>query len=342
METGIWKPRLLPDKQQQNNITMKSKAAFAFFRLIRWPNLLFIALTQWLFYYCILLPSFYNANPPRENILKPTDFLLLCFSSILIAAAGYIINDYFDLHIDRVNKPEKIVVEKIIKRRWAIIWHWILSVLGVVIGFYLSLKLRNIFIGPSNLACVLLLWFYSTTFKKKLLLGNILISFLTSWVILVLYLCEFRLHRFVNPEFHAALSRVYKFAILYASFAFIISLVREVVKDMEDLEGDARYGRRTMPVVWGINASRLFAATWLMMLVAALIGIQFYILQYGWWLIVGFSTFFVILPIGWVLKKLYQANQSADFHQLSSMIKNIMMMGILSMIFLKIYTSWIG
>lgn len=321
---------------------MKSNAGIAFFRLIRWPNLLFIGLTQCLFYYCILLPSFYNAVPPRENILKLPEFVLLCISSILIAAAGYIINDYFDLHIDRVNKPERIVVERIIKRRWAIIWHWILSGLGVLIGFYLSWKLRNIFIGPSNLACVLLLWFYSTTFKKKLLLGNILISFLTAWVILVLYLCEFRIHRFVNPDFHASLSRVYKFAVLYASFAFIISLVREVVKDMEDMEGDARYGRHTMPVVWGLNASRVFAAAWLMMLVAALIVIQFYILQYRWWGVVAFSTLFVIFPILWAVKKLFRANRPADFRRISTMIKRIMMMGILSMIFLKIYTSWIG
>jgi 4-hydroxybenzoate polyprenyltransferase len=321
---------------------MKPNAVSAFFRLIRWPNLVFIALTQCLFYYCILLPSFYNANPPRENILQPPDFLLLCVSSVLIAAAGYIINDYFDLHIDRVNKPDRIVVEKIIRRRWAIIWHWILSICGVVIGFYLSWKLRNAFIGPSNLACVLLLWFYSTTFKKKLLLGNILISFLTAWVILVLYLCEFRIHRFVNPDFHAALSRVYKFAVLYASFAFIISLVREVVKDMEDMEGDARYGRHTMPVAWGLQASRVFAVTWLMLLLAALTGIQFYILQYRWWAVVAFSLLFVILPILRATIKLFRASQPAEFHRISSLIKGIMMMGILSMIFLKIYTSWIG
>ncbi|MDP4130221.1 MAG: geranylgeranylglycerol-phosphate geranylgeranyltransferase [Bacteroidota bacterium] len=321
---------------------MKVKATVAFFRLIRWRNLVFIALTQWLFYYCILLPSFYNADPPRENILKSDEFLLLCISSVLIAAAGYIINDYFDLHIDRVNRPEKIVVEKIIKRRWAIIWHWVLSGLGIAIGFYLSWKLRNIFIGPANLVCVLLLWFYSTTFKKKLLLGNVLISLLTAWVILVLYLCEFRFHRFVNPEFHGALSRVYKFAIVYASFAFIISLVREVVKDMEDLEGDARYGRRTMPVVWGINASKLFVSTWLLLLLAALIIIQFYVLQYRWWMSIIFSAFLIILPILWILNKLRRANQPADFRRLSSMIKTVMMMGILSMIFLKMYTSWIG
>ncbi len=133
---------------------MKLSAVAAFFRLIRWPNLIFIALTQSLFYFCILIPSFYEGFPVRENILKLNEFLLLSLSSVLIAAAGYIINDYFDLHIDRINKPERVVVEKIIKRRWAIIWHWILSGLGIILGFYLSWKLRNIFIGPSNMMCV--------------------------------------------------------------------------------------------------------------------------------------------------------------------------------------------
>ena len=321
---------------------MKSSAFAAFFRMVRWPNLFFIALTQFLFYYCIIIPSFYESVPIRENFLKTADFILLSLSSILIAAAGYIINDYFDLNIDRINKPEKVVVEKIIKRRWAIIWHLILSGFGIIIGFYLSWKLRNIFIGPSNLACVLLLWFYSTTFKKKLLIGNLLIAFLTAWVIGVLYLCEFRLHRFVDPEFHRVLSRVYKFTIAYAAFAFIISLVREVVKDMEDMEGDARYGCRTMPLIWGLNAAKFFCACWLTLLVASLIFIQFYILQYRWWITILFTCIGVIYPILRVLKKLSRATEPSQFHQLSLMIKSIMLMGILSMMLIKFYTSWIG
>jgi 4-hydroxybenzoate polyprenyltransferase len=321
---------------------MKVSAVKAFFRLVRWPNLLFIALTQSLFYFCILIPSFYQGNPVHENILRLEDFVLLSLSSVLIAAAGYIINDYFDLNIDRVNKPEKVVVEKIIKRRWAIIWHLVLSGIGIAIGFYLSWKLRNFFIGPSNTICVLLLWFYSTTFKKKLLIGNVIISLLTAWVIGVLYLCEFRLHRFVDPEFHGALSRVYKFAVVYASFAFIISLVREVIKDMEDMEGDARYGRRTMPLVWGLNAAKFFCVSWLTILLAALIFLQFYVLQFRWWLTIIYTCFGVIYPILRVLKDLSKANGPVRFHRLSQLIKTIMMMGILSMIFLKYYTSWIG
>ena len=313
----------------------------AFFRLIRWPNLFFIVLTQFLFYTCILLPSFHNGPVWIENVLKPFDFALLSLSSALIAAAGYIINDYFDLNIDRVNKPERIIVGKIINRRWAIIWHWILSGAGILLGFYIGWRLKNIFIGPANMACVGLLWFYSTTFKKKLLIGNIIISLLTAWVILVLYLCEFRLHRFVDPVYHPLLSRVYKFAVLYAAFAFILSLVREVIKDIEDRDGDTRYGCRTMPIVWGISVSKVFAATWLIVLIASLLIIQFYVLQYRWWGIVLYTILLIILPLLQILRKLYQATTIGNYHRLSSLIKGVMLAGILSMIFFKLYTSWI-
>jgi 4-hydroxybenzoate polyprenyltransferase len=318
------------------------KLLVAFFRLIRWPNLFFIALSQFLFYYCILLPSFRQRPPGAQiNVLQPGQFWILCLSSVLIAAAGYAINDYFDLNIDRVNKPERMIVEKMIRRRWTILWHWILSGLGILLGFYLSWKLHNLFIGPANLVCVTLLWFYSTTFKKKLLIGNIIISLLTAWVILVLYLCEFRLHRFIDPVYQLMLSKVYKFSILYAAFAFTISLIREVVKDIEDMDGDARYGCRTMPVVWGVHVSKLFVATWLVILIAALLVLQFYILQFRWWWTIYYTLIFVIFPLLYVLRKLYRAGTNQDYHRLSNLIKAIMLAGILSMLFFKLNNAWI-
>src|SRR5450432_4880739 len=143
---------------------MKLSAVPAFFRLVRWPNLLFISLTQSLFYFCIVIPSFYLGHPQHENILKPNDFILLSLSSVLIAAAGYIINDYFDLNIDQVNKPGNIIIQKFIKRRWAIFWHLSLSFAGVLITFIISWKIGKWIIGVVNLATVFLLLFYSTTF----------------------------------------------------------------------------------------------------------------------------------------------------------------------------------
>jgi 4-hydroxybenzoate polyprenyltransferase len=310
------------------------KLISAFFRLIRWPNLLFIALTQFLFYFFLILGGFHNSNQEAAlNILNPMLFSFLSLSSVLIAAAGYIINDYFDLNIDRVNKPDKLVVEKHIKRRSTIIWHWILSGLGILLGGLVSWKLHNLIILFSHIACVGLLWFYSTSFKKKLLVGNIIISLLTAWVILILYVCEFRLNIFLDPAHRRVLSRIFKFAVLYAGFAFIISLIREVVKDIEDREGDLTYHCRTMPIVWGINVSKVFAGTWLVVLTASLIVVQFYILQYSWWWIVLYCAGLIILPLLFILRNLYTASTIADYHRLSTRIKLVMLAGIFSMIF---------
>jgi 4-hydroxybenzoate polyprenyltransferase len=310
------------------------KLIAAFFRLIRWNNLIFIILTQFLFYYFIIIPGFNKQTDPNyKNILTPLYFYLLCISSVLIAAAGYIINDYFDLNIDRVNKPDKLVVEKIIKRRWTIVWHWVLSCIGVIIGAYVSWKIHNIILVFSHVGCALLLWFYSTTFKKKILIGNIIVSLLTAWVIMVLYLCEFRRTIFLVPVYHQVLSRIFKFAVLYSGFAFIISLVREVVKDIEDMKGDAAYNCRTMPIVWGVNVSKIFAATWLIVLVASLLIVEFYVLQYHWWLGILYCAFLIILPLLFVLRDMYRATSIKDYHRLSNFIKIIMITGVLSMLF---------
>lgn len=313
------------------------KLLCAFLRLIRWQNLVFIALTQSLFYFCILMPSFHRGGfVDYQNILHPSVFYLLCLSSVLIAAAGYIINDYFDLNIDRVNKPDKLVVDRIIKRRWTIVWHWILSGIGVILSFYVSWKVHNLVVGLGNLGCVVLLWTYSTTFKRKLLIGNVLISLLTAWVILVLYVCEFKVGTFPDPVYHQKLSRIFKFAVLYAGFAFIISLIREVIKDIEDMEGDARYGCRTMPIVWGVNVAKVFAGTLLVVLAGSLIVIQFYALQNGWWLSALYCILLLIVPMIWMLRKLYQAAGKPDYQFLSNLIKAVMLVGILSMIIIEI------
>jgi 4-hydroxybenzoate polyprenyltransferase len=305
----------------------------AFFRLIRWPNLVFIFLTQVLFYYFILVPAYgwrYVELSTGTLKLSPLLFYLLSASSVLIAAAGYAINDYFDLNIDRVNKPRRMVVEKVIKRRWTILWHWLLSAIGVGLSLYVSWRIRNPIIAAGNLGCVVLLYFYSTTFKRKLLIGNLIISLLTAWVILVLFVCEARITTdHIAREISA---RIFKFAIVYGSFAFIISLVREVVKDIEDRDGDEKYGCRTMPIVWGVNVAKVFAGTWLAVLIGALIIFQFYVLQKAWWELILYSILLIDLPCLWLLRKLYEAQTKEQYHRLSNVIKGVMLTGICSML----------
>ena len=316
------------------------KLIAAFFRLIRWPNLVFIALTQLLFFYCVIVPSLPESYQLQSSKLTTSILFLLVIASVLIAAAGYIINDYFDINIDQVNKPEKVVVQKIISRRWAILLHMMLTLAGLALSVYISIKTSFIIIG-ANIICALLLWVYSTTFKKKLLAGNIIISGLTAWTVLVLYFAvntNLSLTRGVPLEMASGMHRIYKFAALYAGFAFIISLIREVIKDIEDMDGDARYNCKTMPIVWGVPASKVFVGVWIVVLVGALGVVQFYMMQLGWWLGAVYVLILVVAPLALILKKIYLARTSAEYHKISTMIKLVMLTGICSIVLIRIYS----
>jgi len=313
------------------------KLAAAFFRLIRSPNLFFIALTQSLFYFCIIRPTYqtWGIQEPMGII----NLMVLISASILIAAGGYVINDYFDQNIDRVNKPERLVVGRIIKRRWAIFWHLGLSLAGVLLSALVSRQLGHPLPAVFNLVTVILLWTYSTTFKKQLLAGNIIISLLTGWVVLVLYVALSPVgFRIPEGKLVNVLTRIYKFAVLYGGFAFIITLIREVVKDIEDMEGDARYGCRTMPIAWGVPVSKMFVTIWLVILIASLVIVQIYALQLRWWFSVLYSVAFIIIPLVMILRKLGPATKPAHFHEISTLIKLVMLTGILSMLFINWYT----
>ena len=303
----------------------------SFFKLVRWPNLLFIALTQLLFRFFVLRFAYLDNIPGNGNIkLTQPLFFLLVMASVCIAAAGYIINDYFDLNIDLVNKPSKLIIDRYIKRRWAIVLHVVLSFTGFVLSLYVGYKLWNFYVPFFNLIAILALWFYSTTFKKKLLIGNILISLLSAWVILVLVLAEYR---FQLSTSDAHWRRLLKVSFIYAGFAFVISLVREVIKDMEDLPGDSKYGCTTMPIVWGLQVAKVFVAVWIVVLAGGIAVIQIYVLQLGWWFSALYSLVAIFIPLLWVLRKLYEAKTQDEFHTLSTTVKLIILTGIFSMIF---------
>lgn len=307
----------------------------AFMKLVRWRNLFFIVLTQTLFFTCVLraVVEQYPKNAWIES--KGGLFILLVIASVCIAAAGYIINDYFDLQIDAVNRPGRIVVNRIVKRRWAIFWHLCLSVIGLVLSIYISYKTKTYIIALGNAGCILLLWFYSTTFKKQVLTGNVIIAALTAWVIVVVYFfAGAKIIGDGNWKMASYPFDIRKFFILtmaYAGFAFVLSLIREVIKDLEDMEGDAQYQCRTMPIVWGVPAAKVFVAVWQIVLLAALAFIALYAFKTGWRWQAVYVAALVWIPLLMLLKPLKQAVTAAHFHRMSTQIKWVMLAGILSM-----------
>lgn len=300
----------------------------SFFKLIRWQNLLFIILTQALFYFCV-----YKSLYKGEDSLF--QFIWLVVASVLIAAGGYVINDYFDLNIDQVNKPNENVLNTVINRRWAILYHLFLSFSGIM-ATAIAVSFSKWYLIIANVICVLLLWLYSTSFKRQLLIGNIIISLLTAWTVLILF--------FAKVPFNSAFGateiltvKFFRIAFMYAGFAFIISLIREAVKDVEDIEGDRRYNCKTLPIVAGITGTKIYTSVWLIVLIAALTILQLYVLQFGWWWPVIYSTLFIIIPLIYFFARHYRAITTQDFAQLSRLAKWIMLAGIVSMFFFRIY-----
>jgi len=299
----------------------------AFFKLVRWSNLFFIVLTQLLFYFCIYLPLY---QTQQIHLLS-----WLIFASVCIAAAGYIINDYFDLNIDQINKPDKNVLNSIINRRWAILWHLVLSLSGIG-ATIIAVGFGKWYLIIANMVCVALLWLYSTSFKRQLLIGNIVISLLSAWTVLILFFAQVPFSEAFNNQNSITL-KFFRLAFLYGGFAFIISLVREAIKDIEDREGDAHYGCRTLPIYAGVRATKIYTTIWLVVLIAALIILQLYVLQFGWIWAVIYSIVLIICPLIYLLSQLMKAQSITNYRKLSALTKLIMLTGILSMIFFRLY-----
>lgn len=270
-------------------------------------------------------------------VIDGWDFLLLSAASVLIAAAGYIINDYFDINIDQVNKPKGNVLDTVVSRRWAMAWHFILSGLGLLLSAVISWRTGLWYILLGNFGCVLLLFGYSVSLKRKLLIGNIVIALLSAWVILVICFSQIGMSFRGIAEVNEESNKIIRIGILYAAFAFISTVIREAIKDIEDMQGDAKYGCRTMPIVWGVNATKVYVAVWLVVILALLVVLQVYVFRFGWWAAMAYSIVFIIAPFVFIFLRLFKATTQKDYHQLSNWTKLVMLSGLLSMIFFYFY-----
>ncbi len=313
------------------------KALVSFLRLIRWINLLYIALTQYLVQYTLIKPILAQAG--KTTTLGDLHFLLLVISTVLVAAGGYVINDYFDVKMDEVNKPRRIFIDRTIHHRSAILLHQVLTAAGVSLAFYVAWQAANFKLAFLHMIIAAFLWFYSTGYKRQVLLGNIIIAFLSGIVILLPGLYERNLFIPQNAaSVHAAYS-IFIILFFYFVFAFILSLARELSKDIQDMEGDRLHGCRTLPIVAGINKSRWIIAGYLSIVLILLTYIQ--VLQIGGHDMISAYTIFSTLqfPVLITFYLLYIARVSSQFSMVSSLIKITMLMGILSMLYFYFLTG---
>jgi 4-hydroxybenzoate polyprenyltransferase len=271
----------------------------ALLRLTRFWNLAIIALAQ---YFAAIFFI-------ERNSLFDFQLFLLSASTLMIAAAGYIINDYYDVKIDLINKPDRVVIGKDVTRRFAILFHTILSATGVGIGFLLSWK-----VGAVNFFSATLLWWYSNNLKRQPFIGNFSVALLTGLSIFI-----------INILYDVNAIEV----IIYSLFAFFMTLIRELIKDMEDLKGDTSFGCKTLPILWGIRKSKywVYGELAVFAMIVVMINDRYVVLPMYYFII------FLFIPLVLLLIRLIRADTVKDFYNLSQFCKMIMLLGILSMPF---------
>ena len=322
----------------------------AFLQLIRWQNLLMVALTMVLMRYAVLAPLIGKVGVilirgtgeeiPMSLQFPWYHFALLVIATVLITAGGYVINDYFDIKTDLINKGKVIVGSKI-PRRKAIMWHSIFNIAGVSAGFYISDKVGYLWLGIMFLVVSGLLYFYSASYKRQFLIGNVLVAFLTAMVPMLVVFYEWpALYRYyivnavILPEFSFIIYWIGGFAL----FAFLTNLIREIIKDTEDFEGDIAYGRNTIPVVIGVESAKIVSI--------CLLIITIILLYLAWHFFISdtitlvYISVMVVLPLLYVIYKLVRSSEKKQLHGASSIMKIVMLTGILYSVVVKIILTW--
>ena len=298
-----------------------------FLNLIRWKNLLMIALMQYLIKYALLLP--FGESHGVLITLSDFNFFLLVLATVCIAAGGYAINDVYDVGTDKINKPNRLIINKHITENNATTIFMVLNIIGVGLGFYLANGIeKSGFIAIFFIASALL-YIYSSSLKQIAVVGNIVVSIVVSLSILLVGIFELIPPMHSNNE--AVQTTFLKIILDYAVFAFMINLVRELVKDIEDIEGDRKAGIQTLPVILG--EKRTNKIVFILSLIPILF-ITYYVITYLFkqQLVVGYFLILVIAPLIYVSIKLFNAEQKAQYKHISLILKLVMFTGMLSLL----------
>ena len=311
-------------------------------RVIRYKNLLIVAATLYLMRYCIIQPLLHLKNLDLQ--LDGFSFLLLTLATVLITAGGYVINDYFDTKTDLVNRPQTVIVGRNLSRRTAILLHSGLNFFGVLFGTIVSFKIGKPIFSLLFLFVAGLLWFYSTTYKRQFLVGNLIVATLTATVPMITLLFElprlYMVYWEMITRFELKLGIITYWVGGYALFAFLLTLVREIVKDIEDFEGDQAFGRNTIPVFLGKKTARTVAASILLFTLLALVFLFARYLNYlpsgkfDYYTFIYF-LFGLVIPIFILLITLFTAEKKEDYHKASRLSKLIMLFGLLYTVLFK-------
>jgi 4-hydroxybenzoate polyprenyltransferase len=251
----------------------------------------------------------------------------LVLSTVCIAAGGYVINNIMDQDTDEIAKPQNRVVGVSISETVAYNWYIGLTIVGVGIGFYLSNVIYKPTFASMFILVATLLYVYATNLKQIPLLGNVIVAFLLSVSILIIAL--FDIFPATDMDNKIRMGEAFNILVDYAIFAFIINLIRELVKDLEDMDGDSATGINTLPIAIGINKTKILVGILTVTAIALLvyyIKVHLFDLDY----VLYYGLVFIVGPLIFLGVKLIQAQDKKEYHFLSTLLKIVLFFGILS------------
>ena len=281
-------------------------------QFIRFPNLFIIALTQYLIRFCVI------GKEGDTFLVSESTFLVMVMMTLVIAIAGYWINDYYDYEIDLINKPQKVFINRLLSNNQTLWGYYILNLIGLALGGFLWYKTKwwGAILYPTF--AIISLYYYAKTLKKIAFWGNLLIALLCALMPLMVW----------GVERQENLRELQWILYGYVVFAFISTLYREIVKDIEDMGGDRKYGSQSLPIIWGVPKTvRLILGIGGLFLLLV-IGALYYEISNEQWGRGVYIFMTLCLPLIWTIIKLNQATQTEDFGIISTGIKGIMLCGL--------------
>lgn len=297
----------------------------SFLHLIRYKNLLMVFLSMFLTKY-FLIESFISTP-----LLSDIDFIILTTSILLITMGGYLINDIYDIESDKINKPGKVYISTIISIKSGLFLYFLTSITGLILGFYLSINKNLNHLSGFFIVTVILLFIYTKILKKLPLIGNIIVALLVSLPIFLVYEFDHSMISIKDIFDNLFLSIIIFF---YLLFAFLTTLIREIIKDLQDIKGDNKFKLKTLPIMIGNKRTVNFVVflSFLLQLLLLLVLIDSF--KNDYYLVLIFSITLSLL-VAYLIYKLRVPFKNNPYQLLSSLMKIIMLVGVLSMTIFK-------
>ena len=302
-------------------------------RLVRWSNLLFLVALIWLMEKWVTVPILDQAAFGEQ--LPGYILLLIMLATVFIAAGGYVINDYFDVKIDRINRPDELIVTRSISKPSAMRLSMVLSGTGIICGIAAAGMLRSWTLGILFVIIPGLLWFYSSSYKRLFMVGNLIIALLAGVAPMVVAMANVAILqlRYGTILAYTTLPHdIYAWVGGFALFAFLLTWIREIIKDMQDQMGDRELECHSMPVVWGEKWTKVFV-TGLIVLTIALVGhLWYHMLPFpiGWSsLSTRYIALGIVTPMICTLWLLWAAKIPSDYKTCQQVVKFTMLIGML-------------